>query len=320
MIKCHLCRAESSEVVSSHDRHGNPLETRVCNGCGQVFNNPIPDDEELAEFYALNYRKEYKGSTKPRKRQIMRNFRRMSDILTQYQDMYMKAENVLDVGAGSGEFLYAMQLLGKSAEGIEPNQDYAQYCREHLSINVKTGEILTANYQQGSFDFINLSHVLEHLNDPVRYISILAGWLKHNGTLYIEVPNIFSYAASKSKGNMFHWGHIFNYSPWTLRAVCGLAGLEECKQSAERSKDTTGAYFKKTNTSWTQEMAANPENANNVKQAIAAHQAGRSRQGKLKRLLRKHQAQVSDTINGYRHNDPKDIGTAILTKFVNSDL
>lgn len=311
-MACLLCNTEESSVVSNTDRKGQSLETQVCTGCGQVFNNPIPSDEELAKFYADDYRKEYKGSFRPRGRQIIRNFRRVSQHLDRFSDMFAGTEKVLDVGAGSGEFVFAMSNAGKSARGIEPNKDYAEYCRAELGVDVETLEILDAKFAQGEFDLINLSHVLEHLNDPVRYLKLLRNWLKDDGILYVEVPNILSYTRLKSKGNMFHYGHIFNFSPWTLRAAARLAGLEECEASAERSKDSTGVFFEKTEKKYNAKGALNAENAGVVKAAVDAHNVQGASVAKRSKFIAKNLTRVEETFSSRRLGTPKKIGNSVL--------
>lgn len=71
---CLICDASEKTVVSSKDRDGEALTTVICEACGHVSNDPIPTKEELASFYALDYRMRYKGSAQPRARQIARNF------------------------------------------------------------------------------------------------------------------------------------------------------------------------------------------------------------------------------------------------------
>jgi 2-polyprenyl-3-methyl-5-hydroxy-6-metoxy-1,4-benzoquinol methylase len=115
-----LGRDGTHEVVSEVDRRGNPLRTVVCMETGLVRNDPVPGDEELAKFYAEDYRKDYKGAEKPRKRQIIRNFRRAAEHIRQFRDVLEPGQHVLDVGAGSGEFAYLMTRLGKDVIGIDP--------------------------------------------------------------------------------------------------------------------------------------------------------------------------------------------------------
>ena len=311
-MACLFCKSENAETVSTKDRHGQPLITRVCTGCGQVFNDPIPSDEELTKFYSEDYRKEYKGSFRPRGRQIIRNFRRVANHIERFSDVFEAANTVLDVGAGSGEFVFAMDHLGKEARGIEPNKEYAAYCRSDLGINVETLQIFDAEFEPKSFDLINLSHVMEHLNDPVTYMRTLAEWLKDDGLFYIEVPNILSYTKQKSKGNMFHYGHIFNFSPWTLRASAGLAGLAEYDATAKRCEGITGVFFKKASRRQSAKSALNAENANTVLTAVKAHMtSGASVAGKSK-FLRKNIIRVEETFTSKRLGTPAQIGKAVL--------
>ena len=212
------------EVVSKTDRRGRPLRTVICMDTGLVRNDPVPDDAELAKFYAEDYRISYKGARKPRRRQILRNFRRAATYVRNYRDLLEPTSRVLDVGAGSGEFAFLMTRLGKTVTGIEPNFDYAAYCRDELGLDVRTSHLAPDLFRPGQFDLIRMNHVLEHLNNPVRYLGEVANWLTPDGLLYVEVPNIEVDCRSKSRGRMFHYAHIFNFNPWTLRACAGLAG------------------------------------------------------------------------------------------------
>ena len=233
-----LGREGTHEVVSETDRHGKPLRTLICMETGLVRNDPVPNDEELARFYADDYRIAYKGAAKPRRRQVVRNFRRVTTYVRMFRDVLNPATHVLDVGAGSGEFAYLMTRLGKTVKGIEPNSRYAAYCRETLGLDVQTAHLSPDLFAPGQFDLIRLNHVLEHLNDPIEYLGQIACWLTPRGLLYVEVPNIEVYCREKSRGRMFHYAHIFNFNPWTLRTCAGLAGLAEAPETAQRTSGT----------------------------------------------------------------------------------
>ncbi len=310
--ECLLCKTKNARTVSVIDRKGKPLKTCICEGCGLVFNQPIPTDDELAKFYSQDYRKEYKGSFRPRGRQIIRNFRRVSNHISCFSDIFANAKNILDVGAGSGEFVFAMSYMGKNACGIEPNKEYAEYCRSQLHIDISTLAILDATFPKDSFDFINISHVVEHLNDPVRYLSMLSQWLQEDGILYVDVPNIYSYTKMKSKGNMFHYGHIFNFSPWTLRSVCALAGFVECANTAERCAESTGVFFEKTNKTFITKDALNRENAESIGRAIDEHNQYDSVAVKRFKFINKIWARIEETISSRRLGTPSKIGESVL--------
>ncbi len=311
-MSCLLCGSAESEIISEKDRHGQPLTTRVCQGCGLVCNDPIPDDETLSQFYAENYRVAYKGAAEPRKRQVLRNFRRIRDHISRFQDIIDPANNVLDVGAGSGEFLFSMKNAGKNAVGLEPNREYAEYCRQILGLEVETAEITADLFGDQHFDLIRLNHVLEHMNDPVGKLAMISELLSDKGVLYVEVPNIEIYAKTKSRGNMFHFGHIFNFNPWTLRAAAKLAGLNEDLRSQQRCHATTGLFLVKGPARDTMAAAANADNVHQVMKAIKSHYQDSATAARITKLRTKLVKRVEETITSRRYNTMQDIGKAVL--------
>jgi len=301
-------REGTHETVSETDRRGKPLRTVICMETGLVRNDPIPGDAELAKFYAEDYRIVYEGAANPRRRQILHNFRQVSGHVRTFRDVLMPARRVLDVGAGSGEFAYLMGALGKQVVGIEPNVVYAAYCRDELGLDVRTEHLAPDLFGEAEFDLIRCNHVLEHLNDPVRYLAMIARWLAPEGILYVEVPNIETDCREKRPGRMFHYGHIFNFNPWTLRAAAGLAGLEECAETAGRSVDATGVFLRR-GAALAEKDAVNPANAERVRELIRRHYAGAFRKGKIAKPFRNLAARAEETLTGLAAGTPKAIGS-----------
>lgn len=299
------------KTVSGTDRHGKPLTTLIDLKTGVVRNDPIPDDATLAKFYSDDYRVAYKSAARPRGRQILRNFRRAKQVFERFDDVFAPARTMLDAGAGSGEFLFAGQYLGKDAIGVEPNREYAEYDRQELGLNVTTKHLSEELFAQESFDLIILSHVLEHLNDPVRYLSMLAGWLTPRGVLYIEVPDINEMCARHSVGNMFHFGHIFNYSPSVLRIVAGLSGLVELDATRARCADSTSVVFVKGPA-----LAQFPDNsaaAAHTLSLIARHYAKGFKEGKAAKPFRKLGRHLEESVNSKIAGSAKEIGQGVMS-------
>ena len=298
------------EVVSERDRRGNPLRTVLCAETGLVRNDPVPGDEELARFYSEEYRTAYKAAERPRRRQILRNFRRVADHIRRFRDVLEPAGRVLDLGAGSGEFVFLMRALGKEAVGIEPNKGYSAWCREELGLDVRTAHLDPGLFEAGRFDLIRLNHVLEHLNDPVKYLAMVRTWLAPGGVLYVEVPNIEEDCRVKSRGNLFHYGHIWNFNPWTLRAVAGLAGLEELDMTRERSAGTTGVVFRAGPVLAAADFVS-AENAARVRGLLARHYAGGFREGKAVKPLVNLAARAEEALSGLLAGTPREIGAKV---------
>ena len=302
------------EVVSKTDRRGRPLRTVICMDTGLVRNDPVPDDSELARFYAEDYRISYKGARKPRRRQILRNFRRAASYVRSYRELLEPTRRVLDVGAGSGEFAFLMAWLGKSVTGIEPNVDYAAYCRDELGLDVRTSHLAADLFPPGQFDLIRMNHVLEHLNNPVKYLGQIAKWLAPHGLLYVEVPNIEADCRSKSRGHMFHYAHIFNFNPWTLRACAGLAGLSEAPETAQKAAGTTGVFFRQDAAAAKSTTVKNPENASSVRTLLRAHYGGAFSKGKAAKPIRKIATQIEESLTGLVLGSPLSIGESVARR------
>jgi len=311
---CPVCEGAEAEPVSHSDRRGAPLVTVACTGCGHVYNDPIPDAQELAAFYARDYRLAYKGALRPRGRQLVRNFARVETFWRRWAHVLGQRGRMLDVGAGSGEFLFFAQALGHDARGVEPNEAYARHCREDLRLNVASAGLESLAGAEETFDFIRLNHVLEHLRDPVDALAGLAQKLAPGGVIHVEVPDLFAYARMKSRGGMFHYGHISNFTPWTLRAAAARAGLRETPESAATLQGRTAAFFERGAPAQAME-ARNAQNAERVRAALAAHAAGARTPGQtLARFAGKLARQVQETALAARLGEPAAIGAHFVRR------
>lgn len=311
---CVLCGGEDHALVSRHDRHRRPLTSLMCRGCGLVFNWPIPDEATLAAFYSDRYRLEYKGDAAPRSRQIVRNFNRVLDFFSANWPLMAGARTCLDIGAGSGEFLYFARGLGMQARGVEPNRAYAAFCRDRFGLDVTTGFVGGFDYPDGGADLIRLSHVLEHLSDPVGSLRMVRRWLADDGIIHIEVPDIEVYADQKTRGNMFHFGHIFNFSAWTLRACAGLAGLEEAAELRATPAAGTATFFRKGRV-WTAAEARNPAAAARVLGRLDRHYARRRVVHSVAKLGRKLNRRAGELRTVLTLGDPARIGAHFVARF-----
>ncbi|MFD2892212.1 class I SAM-dependent methyltransferase [Flavobacterium chuncheonense] len=102
---------------------------------------------------------------------------------------------VLDIGAGTGDFLVEAKNQGWNVTGIEPSSKAKEIA---ISKGVPFSDSLEI-LEDHSFDVITMWHVLEHVPDLDFQIQQLKRLLKPNGTLIIAVPNFKSYDAKHYK-------------------------------------------------------------------------------------------------------------------------
>lgn len=99
--------------------------------------------------------------------------------------------SILDIGAGTGEFLSVARQDGWKTIGVEPSDKAKAIAKSKgVSFVEQTSEL-----ESHSFDVISMWHVLEHVPDLNQQIKELKRLLKPNGTLIIAVPNFKSFDA-----------------------------------------------------------------------------------------------------------------------------
>ena len=90
---------------------------------------------------------------------------------------------------------------------------------------------------------VTLNHVLEHVEDPFGTIQRLAGWLRPEGYLVVEVPNVE--ATYHAPRNRFHIGHLYNFNPVNLERLGLRAGLSVFESSLAGSEKHIHVVFQK---------------------------------------------------------------------------
>lgn len=125
---------------------------------------------------------------------------------------------LLDIGAGTGDFLLTAKRLGWKITGTEPNLKARQVAtNKGLTFLDSTTDI-----KDNSFDVITMWHVLEHVPDVEEQIKELKRIIKPNGVIVIAVPNFKSYDA-KHYGK--YWAaydvprHIWHFSKTAIEQL-----------------------------------------------------------------------------------------------------
>jgi len=125
---------------------------------------------------------------------------------------------LLDIGAGTGEFLLSAKKKGWKVNGVEPNNK-ARILASAKGIElIKTLEEIKGN----SYHVITLWHVLEHLPDLKETIQSIERLLITEGILIIAVPNFKSYDAKHYKK---YWAaydvprHLWHFSRKSMRIL-----------------------------------------------------------------------------------------------------
>ena len=98
---------------------------------------------------------------------------------------------ILDIGAGTGDFLSVARNDGWKTIGVEPSEK-AKTIAKNKGVSFVED---TAELESHTFDVISMWHVLEHVPNLEEQVTELKRLLKPSGTLIVAVPNFKSFDA-----------------------------------------------------------------------------------------------------------------------------
>lgn len=158
------------------------IRSNVCNDCGFVTNVPRPSADDLDAKYRLFNELQAAGKETPAPAGEI-DIRR-ADLLYRCLARHLPTEEkarILDFGGGDGRLMRRFIAAGHRCELVD-------YRLDVLPGVVKIGSTEADVPNGRTYDAIVCSHVLEHVADPRRTITMLASHLSKRGVLFVEVP------------------------------------------------------------------------------------------------------------------------------------
>ena len=267
-IPCNLCEGRDVDTLSQKSRSGKHLRTVICRACGLVWSDPRPHDAR--QFYEHDYRISYKNTYQPKPKHVLRAGNVALSRFEKIQGLLSNQKTMLDVGTGGGEFAYLLQSLGHHVKGVEPNRGYAEFSQQEYGLHVQIGFVQDAVFTPESFDVITIWHVLEHTEDPGSVLGRLQSWLKPDGILVVEVPNVE--ATCQAPQSTFHEAHLYNFNVVALRRLGRKQGLHERWHVISRDGGNITMFFSRRDLSVDPPYEATiPENYEWVSRIVRGH-------------------------------------------------
>src|SRR5438445_5746630 len=258
---CALCGAGGVALfVGLRDRlFGAPGLWRLlrCSRCSMVWLDPRPIQEDIGRLYATYYTHDTPAPGSKRWELLRKALKdsllaacfgygaltakplhmavgRVLSLIPPARDrvggrvMWLDASRrgrLLDVGAGTGQFLADMRALGWDVMGVEPDPAAAVAANQ----SVVQGTLEEAHIQGKGFDVVTMNHVIEHVRDPIDTLRHCRRVLKDKGRLVLVTPNIQSLGRRWFGATWLHWDpprHLFLFTPETLRSLAEAAGFQ----------------------------------------------------------------------------------------------
>mgnify|MGYP000913089788 CR=1 FL=1 len=235
-------------------------------GCGLVWLDPKPLPEEVGKAYKNYYTHHDTGdhaNTLPRRLYKAAKegylaqrygyygdsvdiYKRLLGLLLYFHPgrresmdfsvMYLPSQPnglMLDIGCGSGHKLRFLQDLGWNTEGLDFDPVAVDKAKAK-GLKVRLGNLASQNYPENCFDVITMSHLIEHVYDPLELLRECRRILKPGGRLVMITPNSESWGHKILKNSWLALDpprHLYIFSLASLQLLAGKAGFEKYKIS-----------------------------------------------------------------------------------------
>ena len=262
---CYLCGSQDAQKLFTFKGEDKYLATvfettpkddmnwMICNECSLVYRSPILEQDEYEKLYE-NYDADIFSNVTPdeyfdkiislpdgtsENREKARWLKNLLDTNSTNIDL-----KILDIGCGGGTLLHTLneELSIDRMCGVELNPVYAALAKRRLDADIRNESYVSGIFGQ-QFDILINTKVLEHIPDPLPFLTEMFQDLSNGGLLFIEVPHVSDMYNFPLTDERFTIPHIYFFSEGTLSALLEKAGFSvlECRVLMQVE---TGLIFK----------------------------------------------------------------------------
>ena len=184
--------------------------------CNEIYSNDFWGDENIWDAKKIienNYQDEDSFGKK-------RTWKSQYAFCREY---LISPKQILEIGAGQGQASYWFEEEEHFVTSIEPDPNNAKLIDEKL----RDGKCICADAENFNinekFDIVWVSHVLEHMISPDKFLNNINKNLKNDGILFIEVPNCENKLVLKT--SIEKVPHTFHFSMKSLRILLEKNGF-----------------------------------------------------------------------------------------------
>lgn len=179
-MKTRTCVVDASHSVDTHPFQKRGTDIYRCTDCGCIMADVRfdPTQYESSAYYTMIHKtvRDIDEEWGFRWNHILGGIRAAGGGPT-----------LLDVGAGNGYFVrMASQRFGMQASGIEISGSEIRFAREIVGVELIDGRI---EEHDRVYDVVTCFNVIEHVADPLSFLSAVVAAIKPGGLLALTTPN-----------------------------------------------------------------------------------------------------------------------------------
>jgi len=221
-----LCGSKNSfDTCIENDRYGVLSPVSVCKDCSLPYVSKFLDNASLVEFYKSYYRPMYSESYRTPEFMYDSQVSKGKSYQSYLADIgiVMSGSKVVDIGCGPGGVLVAFNENNNECFGCDFDTDFMKYGIEK-GREIYFGDFFDIKKSQ-NVDLAIMSHVLEHITDPIDYLYQLHGRLNNDGLLLIEVPGL-KHLHEGVISRFFQGVHLYTFYEEYLKIIVESLGYK----------------------------------------------------------------------------------------------
>jgi len=190
---CPVCGSADVEVGGSYrgiHLAFTGLKRTHCRLCNMAFAAPMPQDSALEEYNSHYFSSAHGGQ--PQDPCVMAFFSGIARLRLAHLDRYLRKNNIaisslMELGPGPGFF--ARNWIERYPETTYMAVETDTSCHDSLKdLGIYLVEDSATPEDYMPVDLVVMSHVLEHVSDPVEFLTDATRNLRKGGAVFIEVP------------------------------------------------------------------------------------------------------------------------------------
>ena len=233
-MNCPVCNDTNPQIaIESQDFSLTQTSFTIlhCTHCSVSFTSPLPNQDEIGQYYLFEA---YISHTDVKEGWMNRLYhfvraRTLTQKTNWIQSLFTGNKgHLLDIGAGTGAFVHAMQQKSWKVTGLEPDKATRERALEIYKLHLKSTDTIF-ELPENEYEIITMWHVLEHVHELKPYLNQCFKSLKQNGRCIIAVPNYTSFDATYYKK---YWAaydlprHLYHFSPKSMSILLNEIGFE----------------------------------------------------------------------------------------------
>ena len=225
----HTLKCPLSCWIAHFYCHKPPVDYYICKEVGLIFQKVRPSTYEMTQYadaeYEFGLYRDYARASSLKYETFKRRIQLISRIAT--------GSRLLDVGCSSGFFIEIALQHGFDAYGIEISKNAIALAKEKIRARITNGDVnLLPERGEKGFDIIVAFDIIEHTQDPLKFLKNMREILSPKGWLVLATPDtghFLRYLMGCRWPMLQPMQHTYLFSKRAMRKALELAGYDQIR-------------------------------------------------------------------------------------------